>query len=335
MIKNKVYDNNGFTLIELVVVLMMAGTIMMLGVRFVKLYSIGQQHEVTIENVNTAFSALREFQIRNGRYPCPADPDLPPTNPNYGLSQCAGYDNCVSPTAGAITCVLGGRDTDGDSVNDPVLIGVIPFNTLNAAELTTPYALSQRVDGYGALVAYAVTEHMTDPVFTFDNPINSNTGAIRIEDENKVSLTIPDAAAHFNVFSYGNNSRGGYSSEGVLIDACLVPSIVVGDPDVAPPPGPSAPGIDVEIENCDNNDAIFAKATRSLGGNADYFDDMSQFNVESFAPLWKRTLGVASPNSFLYNTNLGDVGVGTQLPTKKLHVVGDLRAEASVITPLY
>ncbi len=334
----------GFTLVELALVMFIsAGTVLMIA-RFVKLYTVNAQYETTIENTRMAQTALDEYYGLEGYYPCPANPELGPGDADYGISQCrdaADMDTALNPsncnnTPDGLSCTNSfSRDGDNDGDNDIVMQGVLPFRTLANRVVDTPFTEVFKKDGYGALLSYAVTEHMTEgPTNSVTDPANPHTGAIRILDENQVNLTDPQDSAHMVVFSHGDNRRGGYTPEGEQIDNCMV-SIIDGDPPEEPAQGPNIVGMEVEIENCDNNDAIFTKSIRALADGDGYNDDILFYNVSGFVPLWKRSLASPDGESYIYNTNTGNVGVGTDTPQVKLHVVGDMSAEQSTIADNY
>lgn len=83
------------------------------------------------------------------------------------------------------------------------------------------------------------------------------------------------------------------------------------------------------MENCDNNDAIFMKGLLSRAAGDSYLDDIAMFGSPKLTTLWRGSF-TSGDESWLYNTNVGNVGVGTEEPQTELHVVGDIRAENSV-----
>ncbi|MGH1404081.1 MAG: type II secretion system protein [Alphaproteobacteria bacterium] len=332
----------GFTLLELALVMFIsAGTILMFT-RFIKLYTTNAQYETTVDNLRLAQDALDEYYGLEGVYPCPADPTLGPGDEDYGVAQCratpddtAGANNCDDTPDGLICTNQFSRDGDGDGDNDIVMQGVLPFRTLGDRVVDTPFTEAYKKDGYGALLSYAVTEHMTNRnESSITDPANPHTGAIRIIDENRVNLTDPEDSAHMVVFSHGDNSRGGYTPTGDQIDNCMV-TLIEGDPPEDAAPGPFTAGMEVETENCDSNDAIFAKGIRSLADGDTYNDDLLFYNVAGFVPIWRRALNSPDGESYIFNTNTGHVGVGTDTPGERLHVIGDMSAEQSAIADNY
>jgi len=331
-------SQKGFTLVEIAIVLLISGFTMMVAANFVKQYTIDTQYIKTIENIEMVQTALREYVGLNGVYPCPADPTLGPNDANYGVSQCRDYisgafdpDNCTNVPLNITCTTVSSRDGDSNGAQDVVMIGVIPFKTLADRVVSTPFREHHRLDGYGMLFSYAVTEHMTNTnIYNISNPTNPKTGAIRVEDENQRSVTIPDASAHFIAFSHGENKLGGYSVSGDRSGNCMV--ALGGAPPALPTPGPiTGAGIKLELENCDNNDAIFEQGIRSLGDNDNYNDDILVYVATGINALWKRQISSPVGESYIYNTNLGNVGIGTDNPSDKLHVMGSIEAEEMAI----
>ena len=116
MLKAKIRNKAqaGFTLLEIGIVLLLAGGTMLAAARAAKVYTINLQYDNTLENLRFAQNALDEFVGLNGFYPCPADPTLDSTQVNYGVSLCRDYtlatfdpDNCSNiPGSIQCTCLL-------------------------------------------------------------------------------------------------------------------------------------------------------------------------------------------------------------------------------------
>lgn len=336
-------SERGFTLVELAIVMLIFGLSLLFISRFVSLYTLNAQLEKTEETIRLTDSAMNEFFGLQGRYPCPADPDLAPGDINYGVEQCRnftdpGFDpNSCAGTPGGISCTtVGSRDGDLNGSPDVVMIGSVPFRTLLDVVTFTDFTETNAFDGFGRQLTYAVTEPMSDTRFTLVNPANTNAGAISVIDENRIPLTEPDATAHYIIISHGQNGRGAYSREGVEVDNCLVTSLPASPGVPSPvPPGVNPAGIEIEIENCDRNDAIFAKAIQSGGDNDFFNDDTSSFTTRGLTTLWRRSLSSPSGEAHIYNTNTGNVGIGIQNPLHRLHIVGDLSSEQKVIGQRY
>lgn len=339
---NHYKTQDGFTMLELALVLLISGFSMLMLTEFMRVYTINGRVETTLENTSTSRQALREFFVVHKRYPCPADPTLTPGDAGYGIEQCRiniditnNPDNCTTsgPTPFPLACTTQfSRDGDENGQADVVMIGIIPFRTLYNEVIDTPFFETHKKDGYGVNLSYAVTEQMTYRSHNTNNPANPNTGAIRVLDENGISVVTPDDSAHYVLFSHGENGRGGYTQSGVMIDDCLIDAIVINDPPVVAPAGPFGVGVMVEKENCDNNDAIFVQGIQSLADNNSFNDDILFFNRPERSPLWTQSVSPMVPNgeAWIHNTNRGFVGVGLTDPEQHLHIDNNLTAEVTV-----
>lgn len=333
-------NQKGFTMIELAIVIAFSGIFAVIIGNFFKSYTNDLQRQTTIENINLAHQALYEYFGRNGVYPCPADPTLGPGDALYGEALCREYvatepdfydlTSCVNldPIDNVQCTTNSSRDADNNGSDDVVMMGVIPFQTLVDAGLETQFKYLHRKDGYNTMFSYAVSEEMTNNVkYNVNFPAEGTLGAIRVIDENDIPVSDPPDSAHYVLYSHGDNGRGGYSPTGNQVGDCDVTRLdaTVGVPY---PGGPSTspPGTDIEIENCDYNDAIFAKAIRSLAAGGNYSDDKLLFRTRAFRPYWRVSF---TDTTHIYNTNFGNVGVGTETPSERLHIRGDLALESA------
>jgi type II secretory pathway pseudopilin PulG len=130
---------SGFTLIQISILLVVASLVM------VAILPSSQTNltanNVTTAKMNTILTALREFEAKNGRLPCPADASRPISGANYGVE-------AVNP--GSSTNCTGGSPAANfvDAANHTA-IGMVP---LRALEFSNDYGL----DGYGRTITYAV-----------------------------------------------------------------------------------------------------------------------------------------------------------------------------------
>lgn len=344
----KLGNQKGFTLIELAVVLVIAsGTVLMIS-QFVKTFTDKARYDDTVEALKVTQAAMKEYYALRGHYPCPATPD------SDGEQQCrdetdGAYDpdTCTIVPAGLSCTTTSSRDGDGNGADDVVMIGVVPYAELFDRVKDTPFTSTYRRDGYNTLLTYAVTEHMTrSEDHDVENPAPPTEGAINVVDENENDVLVNANTAHFVVFSHGSNRKGGYSLSGEIAEGCTVQQLDGGgnpvfdgngDPVmVNPPTGPSGGAYDPEIENCDNNDAIFQNGIRSTNTDGNnYNDDLLLYTATGFLPLWSKSLGCAADEgTCLYNTTLGMVGINIE-PTSEFHVAGDVGVEIQVETTNY
>lgn len=331
-------SKNGFTTIEIAIVLLISGLMFTMAMQYYGIVKNRQAYDATKERQLEIDDALTSMMGIQGHLPCPADPTLPPTHPDYGkaLPVC---DICIDETtrpflsdgvtpSNVICTSEGTRDIDGDGNNEFVLIGALPFKSLYEATalLPVPFNQASGVDGYNNLYTYAVTEEMTSNSYTPINPVNPYIGAVHMIDENGVEMSDPPSSAQYVLVSHGKNGQGAYTMEGTRIDNCLVSSTSL-PPTPGYQPFGSVAGLNPDIENCDNNDGVYTKALLSLNDEDSYFDDIVFFRNRSSTGLWRGSPGA---NTHIYNANLGDVGIDTTNPMAKLHVVGNVRADEQV-----
>lgn len=318
-VKRTISDDAGFTLVEMAIVVLIAGFFFAAGVKMYSNEMEKAQYIETQDNLETSQEVINAFYFQNGRYPCPANPILTPSDPDYGREDC-------SCGLGMACTNVGARDADGDGVADNVMIGVVPFRDLDDNVAETPYSVAEGFDGYHNMLSYAVTEEMTSTAYNFGNPVNPRLGAINVRDYNNQAVVDPDSSAHYVIFSHGKTAEGAYKRQGNRITPCSVGGLTV--------PGLNPAGIQIELENCDNNDAIFIKEFQSLGDGDRFYDDVLHYGINMQSIIWRDSIFAPIGETHYYNTNSGFIGAGTLTPNTKLHVAGDIRAETQMESDL-
>ena len=138
---NKDNKNQGFTLVEMAVVFLVAGILVVVGIQAVRPLMMKVDMDETKVNMAKVSKALAHYARRNNRLPCPSDPDdTPPgANPPFGAER--------------------GSGTNGDGIGSCTganVEGIVPFLTLGLTEEVIR-------DGWGNFMTYRVS-----PTFTFD-----------------------------------------------------------------------------------------------------------------------------------------------------------------------
>ncbi len=354
----------GFTMIEMAMVLIIAGFIMSSIYVTFNVHTRQLKMDVTERSIDLAVNMLTEFNGLAGRWPCPADPTLGPDDAGYGVEmRDAGTGNCIAWRSASTP----NRDLDGDGVADLVdfnqdgaadriLFGALPFRTMldpngdgnpndgimwtdkisNDLDFSMDDMIESTqgwgIDGYGTKLMYVVTENITRPT-----AFSGFMGVIDIVDENGRTVITPEQSALFLILSMGPNGRGGYSWDGALIENCIngirEDAEAAGDP---PPPGATQ---NEETENCDLFDTRFVAGLRN---ESDYshFDDTLRFRTTSAMGIWETAGALIDDNGTpgdptddavvqqITNLNRGNIGIGLpdgSTPDEKLHIEGDVK----------
>lgn len=169
-------------------------------------------------------------------------------------------------------------------------IGALPTSALN---LPNRYAANLK----NAKYIYGVTKELTSAA-TF----TSGGGNIRVVNDKNGSF-LPDPV-HFILVNTGSDLKGVSALNGTVISV-------------------NCAGNGLDVENCDN-DSIFREAPISLATNSQFNDDTIYFSLASE----DSTFWILSPENStasglnITNRNMGNIGIGENNPTEKLHVKG-------------
>jgi len=271
----------GFTLIEITIVLVIAAIILAAVLSAAKPYFAEKSRERTISAVKTVDRALEEYLSENGRYPCPA-----PLNSTRGVAIDGTEDCSVGPYSGPNFWDVPGRDPGTGPLT--VRIGAVPYRELDIPADATIDHLGNRLTyavSYNSATAYndIITGGALDPGYS---------GAIDVVDESGTSILNIPGSGHYIVFSHGIQGMGAFTDAGV-------------------PHGFACDPARLEFQNCDRVDGTFLAAQQSLGTEAAYSDDISNYSLLIEADL-EDSLWARSPadQDNIYNLNAGNVGIG-------------------------
>lgn len=309
--------HDGFTLIEMAIVIFIASLIYIVMFRAYDYYQTVSRIEGTKSSLSNTNAQISFFFSNTLRYPCPADRTLPLSDPNYGRE----FDASCNPVAIGLTapgdCTVGNgiclaagtRDIDsssviGDVATELVLIGAVPiFSILETNDSFVP--AESAADGWGSKLTYAVTLSQTNTAtYKFFQ------GVIRAVDEFGNSTAGINNDGHYVLVSHGADQKGAFLEQGGLFNAC------------------GATGATVDNENC-NDDGIFAQALGHYEANTpSYFDDYVYFSKSQSSGLWS----YIPATNHVINLNTNNIGIGTNTPDEKLDVAGTLRVDRNLKT---
>jgi prepilin-type N-terminal cleavage/methylation domain-containing protein len=174
---------NGFTLIELAIVLAIVG--LLLGMLIVPLNTQVDQQRIndTQKQLATITEAILGFAVANGRLPCPATPGTASTTAGAGLEN-----------KGVPTC--------------NITEGVVPWATLGLPE----------TDAWGRRFTYRVTGALADdPTGGLQASFAlTDTGNITITSGGAAPVNVANNVAAV-VVSHGKNGLGAYQQNGAQI----------------------------------------------------------------------------------------------------------------------
>jgi len=156
----------------------------------------------TMENIR---QALLVYHKKKGRYPCPADPTLLPTDANYG--------------AAASTCTAGCGANNLVCIGDAV-IGAVPFAEIKLNP-------ESAVDAWDRQISYVVDKDHTEPGAYY------TLGDIKIQDAGGKDITVSPTLgdAIFVLISHGSDGSGAYIKETGVRVACVAGQADTGNCD--------------------------------------------------------------------------------------------------------
>ncbi len=242
MIISSAKDHKGFTLIELSIVMIIAGVLLtLLGGALTSFFKQSRinQTETRMAAIETA---MDNFLSLNNRLPCPASPTAAPGAAAFNVEVTTTNCNSNATISGAISVV--GRSASR------VRIGTVPVRSLN---LPDEFA----VDGWGNRFTYAVTQ-----VLATNGLYNNTLGSIAITDSaNNLGQQVinPPNSAHYVLFSHGPTAMGAYTQAGVLVATCA--------------------GTALDETNCDGNSIFTRTILNSDAQNTNFYDDILVFKA--------------------------------------------------------
>ena len=326
-------NSRGFTLLEMAIVMIIAGIIFGIFGIVLNQYLQKKNIEGTNASINTAHEGISKFYSEYRRLPCPGPLY---ENASYEMGEDTDCtDTSVAPgSCGNGYCVASSSklvDHDGNTATPPqqvrIRIGAVPFDTLK-------HGIEEDIDADGVLdfnfyhnifqigldntldyrknrLVYAMTESQATA-----NRVDGISGIV-VKDEYGNET---DDLVEYVIVSNGDNTSGAFASE------------------AAGPPA-TCSGISTdEQENCDLDGDFVASIPYEAIDSTTYFDDIVSYQSFILPYQWDYTEESRYDATFdtVYNLNFGRVGVGLIKPEDKLHIKGgDAMAESAVRSMLF
>ncbi len=311
-------DNRGFTLIELMAVLVIVGVIMGAFFSGAAIYMKQKRIEdmqVRFDDIRNGLSKFVMDEPPSGdpsvpddavRYPCPASLTAAPGATGFGVELC--------PSPAAYGSLSPGDDLGGvfvaESDRGLVLIGAVPTNTLNISN-------DLMLDEFGNRLTYAVTLGLTGP--DDDQLLRPNLDPAAVvreykeEDPVTHAVTTKTAYTDFMIVSHGADGAGSYTSQGVPNGTACRTTTNPGDGDSV---------------NCawqTTYKATFRDESHnyaSVFGEGAY-DDMAVHSLGEDDGWWQATDG-SGKDLIIKNPN-ANIGIGSAVPVQRLEVDGAIK----------
>ncbi len=189
----------GFSLIEMLIVLLIGGIIMLGAVTALKVYAEAAASALTHARMAAIDNAIGQYQLQNGHYPFPASLKAPVDDPagHYGVVGAVGTPGIFRPVA--VNSPNGGR----------VDIGTVPTRGLYLQD-------EDMTDAWGDRFIYAVTEKLTASA-----TYNPSKGNICVKDSTGIQdVALPACQAYYVLISLGADRVGAYSSGSTIGRPC-------------------------------------------------------------------------------------------------------------------
>ncbi len=270
----------GFSLLELSIFLLVLSS-MMAGFLFT--YGAAQEQERIDMSRYANFTitdGLAKYLSRNGRFPCPSSLSADTDAPTYG-EETDCTDTSVPIGSWAPGNAYYVTDRPAGS-GFRVRIGAIPFKTIGIGR-------EDVIDAYKNRITYVITESQATAAYTAGN------GRIEVLDLDNSGAPVTKTK-DLIFFSHGLNEAGSFSAQGIAN-------------------GFTCNQAGLDQENCDL-DGAFITNRYARTQNGTYDDDLVS-DIWRWVYVWDQA---GSSMNNIYNRIDGDIGIGTDEPSQKLHI---------------
>jgi prepilin-type N-terminal cleavage/methylation domain-containing protein len=202
--KNK--NNNGFSLIELAVVLTILSMLVTVIITIVPFKEEKESNQVTEKNLEIIEEAILAFYNQKGYIPCPSSRDAAIASSAFGVSTDCSFDDTAS-NINAPSFV----DEKSGASDDRIRIGAVPTRDLNLPD-------DLAFDGWNNRITYSVTAELgiNDALFNLKKP---NIG-IEVRDSNGTNMIPSGSTVAFVLVSHGRDGAGAWNYSGASASTC-------------------------------------------------------------------------------------------------------------------
>lgn len=287
---HKILNQKGFSLIELIIVFIVLGIVVvpLYGYLFATIQKESGRAGTTEERLEHITAGLAEHVRILGRFPCPGDITLDPSDDDYAKEDCSLATVAGEGSGGGrvrigslpIESLREAMDcTDSSAVMPANLQGAFRRALFNAKDIflntdaggnftgtdedasgkitkNKCVLINDIIDAEGNKFIYAVSDVASPAVGNTFNYFNPDARQIKII--NAAGNDATDMLQMFVIVSTGQNGHGSYDAEGGLIESC--------------PPGTK------DRENC-NGDATFRDMMLSTEEGINEYDDHITFSI--------------------------------------------------------
>lgn len=270
---------NGFSLIEMAVVLAISGT---LAASFLTITSAQQEasnYQVTAQRLDAIEDAIDIFVNKTGYLPCVAPSDDAETTATFAISS-----DCTQATPPDASIV------DIGTGSNTIWVGTVPTRSLNLPD-------KYYFDGWGNRFTYVVIKDQATTADAFENYSTTATnGVIQILDRSNNQVTPADTKSivSYVIVSHGKDGLGSYNRSGNISKACSSSSKDMG--------------------NCDRSNITFVDTpvTGKTDVAANYYDDVIRWASKSKLEMSTSSTNTAAtvPDAAFDGEDRLDVGYG-------------------------
>lgn len=355
MCRHRKNTQQGFTLLEMTIVMLASGFLLVVMMGFLKyrdVYEVERQHQ----NMERIQFGLAEYHRVFGHYPCPADLNDAYGSANFGMSSNFNGGKAIVPPEGGSLCspaMVNGNLAIGDvpvkslnfavgcltnSVADVIALGIpnpratLIFSRLQKGMQTYKSKSLGMNSAGGTRLDYCLPDNVAVDIhenkLTYAVSIPSvqtntyafNSGTLNLFDQNGNSAAAQPG--HYIVFSHGEDGKGAIrqNTNNPTGIACNM-----------------AGGLkQTDDENCDGDNDFLIATIADAAGSAVFNDDIVAFTIfgqKQEMEMWDRRMGAGTENLSFNNTMplyVGNVNPASAVGAR-MAIGGDLNAGTSII----